>query len=123
MTRANAELNGCSLSVVRGDLRQPSFGGSFDFCFAADITYDPELQRALAAFLATHLAADGTAWCVESVRTLDRGFRQACEARGLIVIESEVTETDEGRAVPVRVAEVRRTGLTESAQRPAGHDH
>lgn len=108
MTRANAELNGCTVNVVRGDLRHPPFAGSFDLCLAADVTYDPILQRALAAFLAVHLATNGLAWCVESVRTVDSGFRRACEGHGLAVVESEVTEIDEGRPVPVRVAEVRR---------------
>jgi predicted nicotinamide N-methyase len=107
MTRVNAELNGCKVSVVRGDLCRPPFGATFDFGLAADITYDPALQRALAAFLAAHLSPHGAAWCAESVRTLDPGFRRACQAQGLRVVESEVLALDEERPVPVRVSEIR----------------
>jgi predicted nicotinamide N-methyase len=108
MTRANAELNGSTISVACCDLRRSAFNATFDFSLAADITYDPALQHALAEFLARHLSPDGMAWCAESVRTLDQGFRVACEARGLDVVESEIVETDEGRAVAVRLSEVRR---------------
>jgi len=108
MTRANATLNGCEISVVRCDLCRPALGAPLDVVLAADVTYDPVLQRALADFLAEHLAATGMAWCAESVRTLDPGFRQACEARGLRVTETDVAEIDEGRPVLVRLSEVRR---------------
>lgn len=109
MTRANAELNGCAVAVVNGDLRRPPFETRFDFGLAADITYDPELQQALAKFLDLHLSADGVAWCAESVRTLDPGFRRACDAHRLAVVESAVVDSEEGHAVPVRISEIRRT--------------
>lgn len=105
--RANGALNGCRVAVVRSDLRQAGIRGTFDYCLAGDVTYDPNLQSALAAFLRRHLAPTGRAWCAESVRTFDRGFRRACAAHGLRVIESEVRECDEQREVPVRLTEVR----------------
>ena len=120
--RANAALNGLlsgpppfaegltkagSVAVVQGDIRSPGLRGRFDYCLAADVTYDPALQTAVAAFLAEHLSATGRAWCAESVRTLDQGFRRACEARGLRATESEVRELDEQGEVPVRVTQVR----------------
>jgi hypothetical protein len=64
------------------------------------------LQLALAELLSVRLAVDGEAWCAESVRTRDTGFRDACEANGLRVIESEVNEREDGHIVPVRVARV-----------------
>ena len=104
--RANAELNGCRVAVVQSDLCQPGVRGVFDYCLAADVTYDPILQSALALFLQQHLAPAGRAWCAESVRTFDEGFRRACEALGLRATESEVRELDEQREVPVRLTEV-----------------
>jgi predicted nicotinamide N-methyase len=108
VARANATGNHCSIDVVRTDLRGHGIRGSFDLCIAADITYDPLLQVAVADFLAIHLRPDGRGWCAESVRTLDSGFHDACRARGLAVAQREETEMDEGRAVPVRFTEVRR---------------
>jgi predicted nicotinamide N-methyase len=104
--RANAALNGCSVGVLQTDIRCPGIRGLFDYCLAADVTYDPALQRAVAGFVAAHLAPAGRAWCAESVRTFDQGFRRACEAHGLQVSESEVREFEEGREVPVRLTEV-----------------
>jgi predicted nicotinamide N-methyase len=96
-----------SVAVVRGDIRSPGLRGRFDYCLAADVTYDPALQTAVAVFLAEHLSPTGRAWCAESVRTFDHGFHHACAARGLRTIESEVREPDEHGEVPVRVTEVR----------------
>ncbi len=104
--RANARLNGCAVAVVQSDLRAPGIRGVFDHCLAADVTYDPALQLAVASFIAAHLAAGGRAWCAESVRTLDRGFRHACAAHGLRAEEHEVFELDDLREVPVRLTEV-----------------
>jgi predicted nicotinamide N-methyase len=105
--RANAALNGCDAGVLRTDLGCPGIRGLFDYCLAADVTYGPTLQRAVAAFIAAHLAPAGRAWCAESVRTFDQGFRCACEAHGLRVSECEARELDDGREVPVRLTEVR----------------
>jgi hypothetical protein len=71
------------------------------------VTYDPLLQVAVADFLVAHLASGGRAWCAESVRTFDQGFRHACERRGLLVREHEEREPDDGREVSVRITEVR----------------
>jgi len=108
MAGANAELNHCRISARVADFRKDSLGATFDYCLAADVTYDPSLQDALAGFLDQHLAADGTAWCAESVRTRDAGFRDACAARGLHVSDVELTEIEEDRPVVVRVAEIKR---------------
>ena len=104
--RANAALNCCRVAVVQSDMRQPGIRGMFDYCLAADVTYDPTLQSALASFLQRHLAPAGRAWCAESVRTFDQGFRRTCAAHGLQVAESEVREWDEQREVPVRLTDV-----------------
>lgn len=120
--RANAELNrlsagaaplaegfatGGSVAVVQSDIRSPGVRGRFDYVLAADVTYDPVLQTAVAVFLSERLAPTGQAWCAESVRTLDEGFRRTCETHGLRVTESEVRELDEQREVSVRLTEVR----------------
>ena len=105
--RANATLNGCTLAAVQTDLRRSGVRGRFDYCLAADVTYDPALQVALADFLAIHLAAGGHAWCAESVRTMDQGFRQACHGHGLHTSERTMREPDEGRDTLVRLTEVR----------------
>jgi len=103
---ANAALNGCGAQVMQADLCLPGLRGVFDGALAADVTYDPVLQVAVAGFLAAHLAPGGRAWCAESVRTVDQGFRRACESRGLQVMEHEVREPEDGREVPVRISEV-----------------
>jgi len=114
---ANVALNDCQASVLRADLNHPPFRGGFDYCLAADVTYETGLQKALARFFALHLTRDGRAWCVESVRTYDPQFQQSCRMFGLETRERTVTEIDEGRTVPVRVTEVwrseRRTGSRE----------
>jgi len=106
---ASARLNGCAVHTVQTDLRAPGLRGLFDLCCAADITYEPALQIALADFLAAHLAPAGRAWCAESVRTFDRAFHDRCRAHGLDVDEHEVREPDDGRDVLVRLTAVRRT--------------
>jgi len=105
---ANAALNGSTARVMQSDLRAPGLRGVFDYCLAADVTYDPALQQALAAFLAGHLSPGGRLWCAESVRTVDSGFRRACEAHRLVVSERELREAEDGRNVPVRLTEVTR---------------
>jgi hypothetical protein len=50
--------------------------------------------------------AGRAAWCAESVRSTDPGFRRACESHGLDVAEREVHESEDGRDGPVRITEV-----------------
>jgi len=108
--RENLAHNGCAATadVLRADLQRPPFRGAFDYALAADVTYDPDLQRALARFLGLHLARSGGAWCVESVRTADQEFQHACAHYGLATTERIVHEADEGHTIPVRIIEVRR---------------
>jgi predicted nicotinamide N-methyase len=108
-TRANAARNACVLHAIQADVAHPGVRGPFDLCLAADVTYDPRLQQAIGTFLATHLTPGGEAWCVESVRTMDPGFRRACEAHGLRVAEYEGREPEDGRDVWVRVTTVTRS--------------
>jgi predicted nicotinamide N-methyase len=112
MTQANAELNGCQVVAVADDFRDSSLRGPFDFCLAADVTYDPSLQRALASFVAGHLAPQGEAWVVESVRTLDMGFPLACASNALAIEQRDQFVIEEGRQVPVRVSRVRRLHIS-----------
>jgi predicted nicotinamide N-methyase len=103
----NAELNACRPLVLQADLRRPPLCERFDYCLAADITYDPSLQEAVAVFLAGHLAPRGRGLCAESVRVFDTKFAQACARHGLHVSERSVREPDEeGREVEVRISEV-----------------
>jgi len=104
--QASAALNRCHVMTVRTDVRHAGVRGRFDYCLAADVTYDPALQLALADFLSLHLARGGRAWCAESVRTFDQRFRRACERHGLHVSEHEEREPDDGREVSVRLTEV-----------------
>jgi predicted nicotinamide N-methyase len=106
--RANAARNACALYAVQADVAHPGLRGPYDLCLAADVTYDPRLQHAIGAFLAAHLSPAGEAWCVESVRTMDPGFRRACEAQGLCVSEYEDRAPDDGRDVWGRVTTVTR---------------
>lgn len=108
LARRNARRNGVAVDVVRTDLVAAGVRGPFDAVLLADVTYDPALQTALADFLAAHLGPRGVALVAESVRTHDPGFARACGARGLAIEEREVRETEDGRPVPVRLAEVRR---------------
>jgi predicted nicotinamide N-methyase len=105
--QASAELNRCRVDTVRTDVGRAGLRGAFDYCVAADVTYDPALQAALAEFLAVHLAPGGRAWCAESVRTFDQGLRWACEQNALEVSERDAREFDDDREVWVRVTEVR----------------
>jgi predicted nicotinamide N-methyase len=104
--QANVALNGCKAAVVRADLNHAPFRSGFDYCLAADVTYDTGLQKALARFFASHLGRDGRAWCVESVRTYDQELQRACKTYGLRTSERMVSEIDEGRTVPVRITEI-----------------
>ncbi len=108
--RANAALNRVEVAALQTDLRCPGLRGLFDVCLAADVTYDPGLQSALATFLADHLTPRGRAWCVESVRTHDQGFRLACARYGFHLVERQISETEEGREVVVRLTEVEAPG-------------
>ena len=105
--RANAARNACRAGVVVADLSRPPLRGRFDLCLAADVTYDPFLQQALATLLYQHLAPGGVAVCAESVRTFDQRFQQACVDRGLTVEEEEAEEPDDGRPVRIRMTTVR----------------
>lgn len=106
--RANAALNDCHVTALQADVRHSPLHTRFDYCFAADVTYDPALQVAVAEFLAGHLAEGGRAWCAESVRTLDRGFHETCTHLGLVASERDVRELDDGRPVAVRITEITR---------------
>lgn len=105
--RASARQSGLAVDVVQTDILQPGLRGTFDLCLAADVTYDPTLQRVIAAFLAKHLAPHGVAWCAESVRTFDRGFHAACRDCGLETSETHLVEDDDGTRVTVRLTEAR----------------
>ena len=104
--RASATLNGCRVTPIQADLRSKVVRGHFDYCLAADVTYDAALQTAVADFLATHLTGAGRAWCAESVRTFDGGFADACAARGLTIRARDLREVDEGRDAVVRLTEI-----------------
>lgn len=106
--RASARNNGLKADLLQTDLRAPGLRGEFDLCLAADVTYDPILQRALAAFLGQALTSDGLALCAESVRTVERGFEDACRAHGLDTRARRVRLVDDGVPVDVRITEVRR---------------
>lgn len=106
-TAGEARAEPGSVAIIQSDIRSPGVRGRFEYVLAADVTYDPALQSAVALFLSEHLAPSGQAWCAESVRTFDQGFRQTCETHGLRVTESEVGELDEQREVRVRLTEVR----------------
>jgi predicted nicotinamide N-methyase len=106
--RASAALNGCRVQLLQGDIRQAPLRGSFDYGFAADVSYDPDLQVAVADLLAARLAPGGRAWCAESVRTFDESFQRTCLARGLRVAVAAGREHDEGRPLWIRLTEVRR---------------
>ena len=103
--QASAKLNRCHVDVVQTDLRCAGLRGRFDYCLAADVTYDPALQTALVEFVAAHLSPGGQAWCVESVRTFDQEVRRAFERKGWRVREHETREPDDNREVSIRVTE------------------
>lgn len=103
----NARLNACPADAAVIDLLRPGLRGRFDLGLAADVTYDPALQQALADFVRDHLAPGGALWCVESVRTTDRGFFEACRARGLAIETRELPTQEEGRRLIVRLMIVR----------------
>ena len=104
--QASAALNHCQLQTIQTDIRAAGICGRFDYAMAADITYDPVLQRTLAEFLDDHLARDGRAWCAESVRTFDVGLRDACARRGFRTAEQMVRQPDEDRETSVRITTI-----------------
>jgi len=115
--RANATLNHVEVAALQTDLRCPGLRGVFDVCLAADVTYAPGLQSALATFLADHLAPRGRALCVESVRTHDRGFGLACARYGFRMDERQISATEEGREVALRLTQIEAPGRSRG---PAG---
>jgi predicted nicotinamide N-methyase len=103
--RANAELNDCAVQVRQADLLDSPALGRFDFICAADVTYEPQLQEALARLAAVSLNAGGRLLACESVRTFDRGLEQACLSHGMRFGQRDLFEDDEGRRVTVRLSE------------------
>jgi predicted nicotinamide N-methyase len=106
--RENLALNGVQATVSRLDLYDTRLSGPFDLICAADVTYDPSLQRALGELAVRTLAPNGRLLCTESVRTFDHDLRDVCAAHGLQVNESILSEVDEGRKVRVKLTEGRR---------------
>jgi len=103
---ANAALNACRVDALQANVERPPLRGKFDYCLAADLTYDASLQEAVAAFFAAHLALHGRAFCAESVRTHDTRLAVACERHGLQIVERRVREPDDNRDTEVRISEV-----------------
>ncbi len=105
-TRRNVERNGLAADVVLMDWRQVAVRSEFDLCLAADVTYDPQANRALLGFLDRHLARDGAVWIAESVRAEERGVPDLLRRR-FAVREQRMAETEEGHRVWVRVLQGR----------------
>jgi len=100
------ERNGLSGLVLAMDWRSPSVRGPFDFCLAADVTYDPAGNRRLVDFLGANLARTGEAWIAESVRAEEVGVPELLRSR-FETEEQRLSEREEGRQVWVRVLRAR----------------
>jgi predicted nicotinamide N-methyase len=104
----SAADNGDVVACVQMDWRAPALAGGFDLCLGADVAYDEEAARPLAAAVAALLRADGRLWLADSVNTARPALAEALRAQGFALAQREVAETEEGRRVWVRCIEARR---------------
>jgi|DewCreStandDraft_4_1066084.scaffolds.fasta_scaffold10005_8 predicted nicotinamide N-methyase len=111
-SRLNAQRNQVPIHLFRADLCRLGLRTRFRLILAADVTYDPALQRALLDLAAESLEDGGRMLCAESVRTFDRAWLQEAVWRGLSVREQEREETEFGRPVRVRLIELVRPGAS-----------
>ena len=108
LCQLNARHNGLRVHTWQADLREFAVRSRFSLVCAADVTYDPTLQRALLQVADAGLSEQGAVLVPESVRTVDRAWLAEATARGLWVRELELEESDCGRPVRVRLVELRR---------------
>ncbi|HSQ01480.1 MAG TPA: methyltransferase domain-containing protein [Candidatus Dormibacteraeota bacterium] len=104
----SAADNGDRLACVQMDWRAPALAPGFDLCLGADVAYDQDGAPALAASLASLVRPGGSVWLADSVNTARTTLADQLEARGFVLAQSEVTETEDGRRVWVRLIEARR---------------
>ncbi len=106
----SARANGLCVLAWQGDLLRPGTRTLFDWVCAADVTYDPMLQRGLLALAEEQLAPGGTLLCADSVRTYDTGWLVESQQRGWHVESWMDQEEEQGRPVWVRFSILKRSG-------------
>lgn len=104
----SAADNGDRVACVQMDWRAPALRGVFDLVLGADIAYDAQAARPLAAAITDLLRPGGAVWLADSVNTSRGTLAEALRAGGVDLVQHEVAETEDGRRVWVRLLEGRR---------------
>lgn len=105
---ASAAANGVACATVAADFMQLDPEWRFDVVLAAEVAYDRARLAELAAVLERHLSPGGVALLADGYRTATGSLYHALAARGLATYAMDVVVVEEGRAMPVRLTEIRR---------------
>jgi predicted nicotinamide N-methyase len=105
---ASAAANGVRCTPVVADFTRLDTTWRFDVVLAAEIAYERERYAELAAVCERHLRPGGMTLLADGYRTDTRGLYGALAARGLAVHAVDCRVVEEGRPLPIRLAEIRR---------------
>jgi predicted nicotinamide N-methyase len=108
LAAASAQANGVRCDTVVADFTRLDPTWQVDVVLAAEIAYDHEHWPELAAVCERHLRPGGMTLLADGYRTDTRGLYAALAARGLDVHAVDVSVVEDGLALPVRLAVVRR---------------
>jgi len=122
LAAASAEANGVHCATMVADFTRLDPTWRADVVLAAEVAYDRERWPELAAVCERHLRPGGMTLLADGYRTDTRGLYAALAARGLDIHAVDVRVVEEGHALPVRLAVVRRrerVSSRDTPQRPA----
>lgn len=104
----SAAANGCAVGVVQMDWSAPALRAPFDLCVGADVGYDAAAEAGLVGALQHLVAPGGAVLLADSVNTARDSLATRLTAAGFAVDVRSVQESEEGRAVWVRLIAGRR---------------
>ncbi len=108
LATASAAANGVPVTPRLANFTRLDPAERFDLVLAAEVAYDRERWDELAAVTGRHLTPGGVTLLADGYRTDTRGFYAALAARGLDVHAIDVRVVEEGHAIPIRLATIRR---------------
>jgi predicted nicotinamide N-methyase len=108
LAAASARANGVRCDTLEADFTALDPAEGFDVVLAAEVAYDRERWPELAAVCERHLRPGGGTLLADGYRTDTRGLYAALAALDLQVHAIDVRVVEEGHALPVRLAAIRR---------------
>ena len=109
---ASAAANATPCATLTADFHELPAGRRFDVVLAAEVAYDRGRFADLAAVFDRQLAPGGVGLLADGYRTDTRGVYAALAAHGFQTAAVDVTVTEEGRRMPVRLTLLRRAAVT-----------